>query len=184
LGQTQQQAADPGAGKRDLPAQLRQRFTELYVPEMTNRGDLQQLVLSYLRNSTQDPPVDAIIDFYLASRSEAVRLLPFSVSQRLRVLESSGLRQQGSSGSWGVMIILTLGLSRGHPIKVPPVNNEKNSFLNAWLLTSAAARPFCRVDGIDCIPVRHCKNMAKWLPNDCILAQTCLAGHVWSSDFD
>jgi hypothetical protein len=39
---------------------------------MTNRGDLQQLVLSYLRNSTQDPPVDAIIDFYLASRTEAV----------------------------------------------------------------------------------------------------------------
>ena len=59
-------------GKRDLPAQLRQRFTELYVPEMTNRGDLQQLVLSYLRDSTQDPPVDAIIDFYLASRTEAV----------------------------------------------------------------------------------------------------------------
>ena len=63
-------------GKRDLPAQLRQRFTELYVPEMTNRGDLQQLVLSYLRDSTQDPPVDAIIDFYLASRTEAVSWFP------------------------------------------------------------------------------------------------------------
>lgn len=60
------------AGKRDLPAQLRQRFTEIYVPEMTDRTDLQQLILSYLRSVTQGVPADAIIDFYLNARAEAV----------------------------------------------------------------------------------------------------------------
>ena len=60
------------AGKRDLPAQLRQRFTELYVPEMTERSDLEQLIHSYLRPATQNVPADAIVDFYLTARLEAV----------------------------------------------------------------------------------------------------------------
>ena len=60
------------AGKRELPAQLRQRFAELYVQEMTQRPDLQQLVLSYLPATTHDTPADAIIDFYLTARAEAV----------------------------------------------------------------------------------------------------------------
>ena len=62
------------AGKRDLPPQLRQRFTEIYVPEMTAREDLQQVVLSYLRPATPAPPADAVVDFYLAVRAAAVRL--------------------------------------------------------------------------------------------------------------
>ena len=60
------------AGKRDLPPQLRQRFTEIYVPEMTAREDLQQVVLSYLRPATPAPPADAVVDFYLAVRAAAV----------------------------------------------------------------------------------------------------------------
>lgn len=55
-----------------MPAQLRQRFAELYVQEMTQRPDLQQLVLSYLPATTHDTPADAIIDFYLTARAEAV----------------------------------------------------------------------------------------------------------------
>ena len=59
-------------GKANLPVQLRQKFTEIYVPEMTARPDLQQLVLSYLWPVSQEPPADAVVDFYLAARKEAV----------------------------------------------------------------------------------------------------------------
>ena len=52
-------------------------MTEIYVPEMTDRKDLQQLVLSYLWPVSQDPPADAVVDFYLAARTEAVRLVSF-----------------------------------------------------------------------------------------------------------
>lgn len=36
------------AGKRELPAQLRNRFTELWVPEPSAHSDLAMLVGSYL----------------------------------------------------------------------------------------------------------------------------------------
>lgn len=36
------------AGKRELPAPLRNRFTEIWVPEPTQREDLRALVHSYL----------------------------------------------------------------------------------------------------------------------------------------
>ena len=62
------------AGKRELPAALRNRFTELWVPEPSGREDLRALVHSYLAGvGGPSPPVDAVVDFYLASKAEAVR---------------------------------------------------------------------------------------------------------------
>ena len=52
--------------------QLRNRFTEVYVAEMDDREDLQRLVLSYLQPVTAKPPAAAVVDFYLAARSDAV----------------------------------------------------------------------------------------------------------------
>ena len=60
------------AGKRDLPAQLRQHFTEIFVPEVTAPEDLSPLVFQYLRPVSLTPPVDAVVGFYLAARAAAV----------------------------------------------------------------------------------------------------------------
>lgn len=63
-------------GKRDLPISLRNRFTELYIDELTQKEDLQALVFQYLENSVPSPPVEDIVNFYLQARHEAgTRLL-------------------------------------------------------------------------------------------------------------
>jgi hypothetical protein len=60
------------AGKRDLPPQLRSRFTEFWVGEPRSRQDLGQLVGGYLAGAAPAPPVDAVVDLYLAAKAEAV----------------------------------------------------------------------------------------------------------------
>ncbi|XP_046665626.1 midasin-like [Homalodisca vitripennis] len=57
-------------GKKDLPPGIRNRFTELYVDELTDRTDLGLLVSCYLPDL---PPtrVDSIVRFYLDVRSAA-----------------------------------------------------------------------------------------------------------------
>lgn len=63
-------------GKRDLPISLRNRFTELYVDELTQKEDLHALVYQYLETSVPSPPVEDIVNFYLQARHEAeTRLL-------------------------------------------------------------------------------------------------------------
>uniref|UniRef100_A0A7N8XVL1 Midasin n=1 Tax=Mastacembelus armatus TaxID=205130 RepID=A0A7N8XVL1_9TELE len=59
-------------GKRNLPLGLRNRFTELYVEELENEGDLRILVSDYLKGLNQHRNViSGIISFYLAVRKEA-----------------------------------------------------------------------------------------------------------------
>ncbi|XP_057678283.1 midasin isoform X2 [Corythoichthys intestinalis] len=59
-------------GKRNLPLGLRNRFTELYVEELNEEGDLRILVSDYLKNlNPQRSVIDGIISFYLAVRKEA-----------------------------------------------------------------------------------------------------------------
>ena len=61
------------AGKRELPAALRNRFTELWVSEPSQREDLCTLVHGYLAQvGGPSPPVDTVVDFYLAAKAEAV----------------------------------------------------------------------------------------------------------------
>lgn len=63
-------------GKRDLPISLRNRFTELYVDELTQKEDLHALVFQFLENTIPSPPVEDIVNFYLQARHEAeTRLL-------------------------------------------------------------------------------------------------------------
>lgn len=59
------------AGKRDLPAPLRNRFTELYVPEPSTREDLRELVRGYLQGIGVQPPIDQVVDFYIQAKQEA-----------------------------------------------------------------------------------------------------------------
>jgi midasin len=59
-------------GKKELPVGLRNRFTEFYIDELTERSDLQLLVGSYL-NELNLPMAkqDALVKFYLRVRKEA-----------------------------------------------------------------------------------------------------------------
>lgn len=62
------------AGKKDLPAGLRSRFTETYVAEMTQESDLKQVVQEALQSSASSQVVGTvanIVNFYLALRDAA-----------------------------------------------------------------------------------------------------------------
>ncbi|KAM4522940.1 midasin [Odontesthes bonariensis] len=59
-------------GKRNLPLGLRNRFTELYVEELENEGDLWILISDYLKGlNPHRNVISGIISFYLAVRKEA-----------------------------------------------------------------------------------------------------------------
>ncbi|XP_029451275.1 midasin isoform X2 [Rhinatrema bivittatum] len=59
-------------GKRNLPPGIRNRFTELYVEELENEGDLQILIMDYLRGLNMNKnTLQGIINFYLCVRKEA-----------------------------------------------------------------------------------------------------------------
>ncbi|KAI4499123.1 hypothetical protein M0802_005706 [Mischocyttarus mexicanus] len=63
-------------GKRDLPIGLRNRFTEFYVDELTERSDLQKLVYSYLDGMTLSlTEKEQIVKFYLQIRKVAANKL-------------------------------------------------------------------------------------------------------------
>ena len=74
------------AGKRELPPPLRSRFTELYIAPLTAREDLCAFVAAYLRPAAPDPPVDAVVDFYLAARTDAVCRITLVMSRSRRSL--------------------------------------------------------------------------------------------------
>ena len=60
-------------GKKELPVGLRNRFTEFYVDELTERSDLQLLVGSYLEElNLPASKQEAIVKFYLNVRNEAI----------------------------------------------------------------------------------------------------------------
>ena len=72
------QRGDHGSGKRELPAGIRSRFTELWVAEPGQRSDLEALVAAYLLGTAAQPPIAGVVDFYLAAREAAVRMLPLN----------------------------------------------------------------------------------------------------------
>ena len=59
------------AGKRELPAGMRSRFTELWVAEPGARADLEALVAAYLLGTAPQPPISGVVDFYLAAKAAA-----------------------------------------------------------------------------------------------------------------
>lgn len=59
-------------GKKDLPAGLRNRFTEFFVEELINKNDLVLLVSSYLEAaSVKEERLQNIVKFYINIRKEA-----------------------------------------------------------------------------------------------------------------
>lgn len=65
------------AGKRELPAGIRNRFTELWVAEPDQRADLEAIVAAYLLGSAPQPPIAGVVNFYLAAKAAAVGLFAF-----------------------------------------------------------------------------------------------------------
>ncbi|XP_044727018.1 midasin-like, partial [Chrysoperla carnea] len=63
-------------GKKELPAGLRNRFTEFFVDELTDKSDLIQLVNTYLNNfALPQNKIEAIVKFYLKIRKLAEKTL-------------------------------------------------------------------------------------------------------------
>ncbi|KDR17835.1 Midasin, partial [Zootermopsis nevadensis] len=63
-------------GKKDLPAGLRNRFTEFFVDELTEKSDLTLLVGTYLRHlSLPVEKLGNLVKFYLSVRKEATERL-------------------------------------------------------------------------------------------------------------
>ncbi|CAM9744782.1 unnamed protein product, partial [Phaeothamnion confervicola] len=72
------------ATKRDLPAALRSRFTEVYVPELTDRADLRQVAAQYLETWARLGVADTAVDVYLWCRKMAEDALTDGAGQRPR----------------------------------------------------------------------------------------------------
>jgi midasin (ATPase involved in ribosome maturation) len=61
--------AGQSAGKKELPAGIRARFTEVFVDEVRSRDDVGRIVRGYLERCFPSPPVDAIVKFYAQVKS-------------------------------------------------------------------------------------------------------------------
>ncbi|KAL8426006.1 hypothetical protein Efla_001924 [Eimeria flavescens] len=66
-----------GVGKRELPAEVRQRFTELYVDETDGLEDITIIADAHLRPLAADPPSRLVAEVYIHLRclSESGQLL-------------------------------------------------------------------------------------------------------------
>lgn len=94
-------------GKKDLPNGLRNRFTELFVDELTDKSDLILLVSSYLEGmSLPQEKIENIVKFYASIRKEAQATLSddlghkphFSLRSLCRALRIAGKNPCGSFG--------------------------------------------------------------------------------------
>lgn len=99
------------AGKRELPAPLRNRFTEIWVAEPSERSDLLMLAAAYLASAAPKPPLDAVVDFYCAAKAEAVRFasvtpayLPIHQCHICSHIHVSFLKRSDERGSsWNIL---------------------------------------------------------------------------------
>lgn len=104
-------------GKKDLPAGLRNRFTEFFVDELTDKSDLLLLVDSYLQAASLPPEkLNNIVDFYLNIRKLAENSLldglghkpHFSLRTLCRALK---IASQNFCGSFGRSVYEAFALS-------------------------------------------------------------------------
>lgn len=78
-------------GKKDLPPSLRCRFTEIFVEDVEEKEDLHIIAADCLRPVAQfDPPLDALVNFYLNARQES----------RLSLVDGAGQRPRYSLRTW------------------------------------------------------------------------------------
>lgn len=76
-------------GKKDLPVGLRNRFTEFFIDELTERNDLMLLIGDYLYHmNLEGATLEAIFSFYSSIRKEAKTSLVDGSGNRLEELVS------------------------------------------------------------------------------------------------
>ena len=102
-------------GKKDLPPGLRNRFSEYFVDELLSVHDLRIVVLAYLKDISPNPPVDDIVNFYLAAKKEAHSNLSDGANQKphysLRTLCRALQYIRETTSHFGFMRALFEGLS-------------------------------------------------------------------------
>ncbi|KXZ56433.1 hypothetical protein GPECTOR_1g386 [Gonium pectorale] len=112
------------AGKHELPAALRNRFTEMWVPEPAGREDLAALVAAYLAGVGPSPPVDAAVDFYLAAKTEAEARLVDGAGQKpaynLRTLARALDYARAATPSYGLQRALYDGAAMAFLTQLAP----------------------------------------------------------------
>jgi midasin len=70
-------------GKKDLPSGLRNRFTEFYVDELTERSDLIQLTGCYLAGLGLNPTkLENIVKLYLRLKADSNKTLASGTGQK------------------------------------------------------------------------------------------------------
>jgi midasin len=63
-------------GKKNLPVSLRNRFTEIFVDELSEKNDLVLMISEYLKALNPKPVlVNLIADFYIELKSEFLNQL-------------------------------------------------------------------------------------------------------------
>ena len=117
-------------GKKELPASLRCRFTEIYTPEMTDPQDLASVVTRYLQN-INNAPIDDIVSVYLGARA----------SSQVNLIDSAGQRPRFSTRS------LTRSLRAAKAmmaVNVRPLNRAlfEGFLLNFQTLLGESSRKF------------------------------------------
>ena len=94
--------------KKELPASLRSRFTELYVDEMTDPNDLILIVSKYM-SGIQDAPITDIVQVYLGCRAAAEDHLVDGTGQKPRYSLRSLTRSLRATNSFLQMGMRPLG---------------------------------------------------------------------------
>lgn len=94
-------------GKKNLPPSLRNRFSEFFMNELTDRNDLSVLVSRYLKR-VPNPPTDQVVNFYLNAREKAQTTLSDGAGQKPHY----SLRTLSRALEYSTLILETYGLRR------------------------------------------------------------------------
>ena len=95
-------------GKKQLPLSLRNRFTEIYVDELTDASDIQTIVSQFF-NDIPSAPVSQLVDFYLEARARAESSLQDGTGRRPKYSLRTLCRALGSTR---VLLLQSFGLPR------------------------------------------------------------------------
>jgi midasin len=126
--------------KKELPESLRNRFTEFYVPELTDAQDLTIIVSKYLQGFLNDAEkIRSIVDVYLQCRTAAESILSDGAGLKPRYSLRSLTRSLKAALSFKRMGLNPLGrcLYEGFLLNFQSLLNEKSRELMDKLLKSA-----------------------------------------------
>ena len=127
------------AGKRELPVQIRTRFTEFWMGEPTSREDLAKIVAGYLRPVTLSAPIESVVEFYIAAKEAAQDSLQDGAGHKpaynLRTLTRALEYACNAINTYGLKRALYDGLAMSFLTQLEPSSAEKmDSMLRRYLL--------------------------------------------------